>query len=160
MLRPEPGKASSFNEEQSIPFNWNVHLLGSASKIMAEEELGINIWDPNPYLHVYVGEGIRLDEIEIPDGVEVLEIADLQTRYAKCLASSDRTVRGWSCGHIARLDPYNADSMRKIATMLDDDDIPRRSLRTTRCTSPAVNHVDFRNGKNFGGDPPQCLIRI
>jgi hypothetical protein len=122
VLRPGPGNGSSFNNEQSFTFNWKLHLLGGVSRIMSKEELGSNIWDPSPYLHVYVGDAIKLDEIEIPKGIEVLEIADLQTRYAKCLTSDDRTVRGWSCGHIARLDPYNADSMRKIAIKLDDGD--------------------------------------
>lgn len=89
---------------------------------MSTEELGSNIWDPSPHLHVYVGDEIKLDEIEIPQGVEVLEIADLQSRYAKCMTSKDRGVRGWSCGHVAQLDPYSADSMRRIATLLDDGD--------------------------------------
>jgi hypothetical protein len=122
VLRPGPGKVNSFNNKQSFTFNWNLHLLGGISKSMAKEELGSNIWDPSPYLHVYVGDSIKLDEIEIPKGVEVLEISDLQKRYAKCLNSKDRTVRGWSCGHIAELDPYNAESMRKIVAKLDDDD--------------------------------------
>ena len=52
----------------------------------------------------------------------MLEIADLQTRYAKCLASNDHGVRGWSCGHIVELDAYNLDSMHKIAAKLTDDD--------------------------------------
>jgi hypothetical protein len=122
VLRPGPGKTSTFKKEQSLPFNWNLHLLGGIARHMSTEELGSNIWDPSPYLHVYVGGAIKLDEIEIPQGVEVLEIADLQSRYAKCMTSKNRGVRGWSCGHIAQLDPYNADSMRKIATLLDDGD--------------------------------------
>lgn len=122
VLRPGPGKTNSFKKEQSLPFNWNLHLLGGIARHMSTQELGSNIWDPSPYLHVYVGDAIKLDGIEVPQGVEVLEIEDLQIRYAKCLTGNDRTVRGWSCGHIAELDPYNADSMQKIATKLNDDD--------------------------------------
>jgi hypothetical protein len=89
--------------------------------------LAISEWfstepDPTPYLHVFVGDEIKLDEIDIPKGVEVLEISDLQKRYSKCLTSKDRTVRGWSCVHIAALDPHNADSMRLMVARLDDDD--------------------------------------
>jgi hypothetical protein len=122
VLRPGPGTGGSFNNEKSFTFNWMLHLQGGISRHMSREELGINIWDPSPFLHVYVGDAIKLDEIEIPKGVAVLEIADLQARYAKCLASGDRTVRGWSCSHIARLDSYNAESMRQVADKLDDDD--------------------------------------
>ena len=122
VLRPGPGKTNSFISEKSIAFNWNLHLLGGIAQYMSTRELASNIWDPSPYLHVYVGDAIKLDDLEIPEGVEVLEIADLQARYAKCLTSNDRTVRGWSCGHIARLDPYNAHSMREIVAKLNDDD--------------------------------------
>jgi hypothetical protein len=122
VVRPGPGKGGSFNNEKSFTFNWMLHLLGGISRHMSREELGINIWDSSPYLHVYVGDAIKLDQIEIPNGVAVLEIADLQARYAKCLASGDRTVRGWSCSHIARLDPYNAESMRQVADKLADND--------------------------------------
>jgi hypothetical protein len=120
VLRPAPGKTSSFLKDRTFTFNWNLHLLGGIAKHMSTLEFGSNIWDPNPYLHVYVGDAIKLDEIEIPEGVKVLEIANLQIRYAKCLASSNQTVRGWSCGEIARLDPYDSDAMRKIAARLDD----------------------------------------
>jgi hypothetical protein len=120
VLRPAPGKISSFTWGRSFAFNWNLHLLGGTAKRMSTLEFGSNIWDLNPYLHVYVGDAIKLDGIEIPEGVEVLEIADLLKRYTKCLASSDQTVRGWSCDKIARLDPYDVDSMRTIAVMLHD----------------------------------------
>jgi hypothetical protein len=122
VLRPGPGKGSSLTGEKMFSFNWDVHLLGGISKHMSTFELGSNVWDPNPELYVYVGEAIKLEEIEIPKGVELLEIADLQTRYAKCLASKNRTVRGWCLNDIAHLDRYNRDSMEKVASMLGDED--------------------------------------
>jgi len=120
VLRPAPGKATSFQKKHTVTYNWNLHLLGGISKHMSTLELGNNVWDPNPHLNVYVGGPIKLEAIKIPSGVEVLEIADLQTRYAKSLASGDQTVRGWACGELARLDPHDAKSMRKIAAKLDD----------------------------------------
>ena len=122
VLRPGPGKSGSFNSEQTFAFDWMVHLRGGIARAMSRRELGSSIWDPSPYLHVYDGQAIKLNEIEIPDGVEVFEIADLQNRYIKGLTSNNRTVRGWSCGHIARLNPYDADTMRKIAALLNDHD--------------------------------------
>ncbi|MEX2309587.1 MAG: hypothetical protein WD738_18575 [Pirellulales bacterium] len=102
VLRPAPGKTNSFRNEQSLTFNRNLHLLGGIARHMSTQELGSNIWYPSPYLHVYVGDAIKLDGIEIPKGVEVLEIADLQTRFAKCLISNDRTVRGSTTLSLAR----------------------------------------------------------
>lgn len=122
VLRPGPGKGSSLKGDKLFGFNWDLHLLGGVSKHLSTLELGSNVWDPNPQTYVYVGQEIKLTEIEIPDGVEVLEIADLQTRYAKCLASKEDTVREWCCGSIARLDSYNSDSMEQVARTLDDED--------------------------------------
>jgi hypothetical protein len=122
VLRPAPGRGSSLKGDRDFEFNWKLHLLGGIAAAMSREDLAINIWDPTPYLHVYVGNGIKLDDLEIPDGVEVLEIADLKARYAKCLASTDRAVRGWCCGEIAELDPYDGESMQLIASRIDDHD--------------------------------------
>jgi hypothetical protein len=46
VLRPGPGSGNSFNNKKSFTFNWNLHLLGGISRMMAKEELGSNIWDP------------------------------------------------------------------------------------------------------------------
>jgi hypothetical protein len=118
----DPVQERALKRDRSFSFNWNLHLLGGISKHMSTLHLGSNVWDPNPELYVFVGESIKLDEIEIPDGVDLLEVADLQTRYAKCLASKDRTVRGWCLNDIAQLDPSNLDSMEKVARMLEDED--------------------------------------
>jgi len=120
VLRPGPGETSSFQKEHTFTYNWNLHLLSGIVKHFSTQELASNVWDPDPYLNVYVGDTIKLDAIKIPPGVEVLEIADLKTRYAKSLASSHQSVRGWTCGEIAGLDPYDAQSMRRIAAKLDD----------------------------------------
>ncbi len=122
VLRPGPGAVTTLTRERTFAFSWDLHLLGGIAKGMSKREFGSNIWDPDPHLHVYVGDSIDLDRIEIPEGVEVLEIADLQLLYALGLASSDRTVRGWTCGAIVRLDPYNVEAMRTIAARLDDED--------------------------------------
>lgn len=120
VLHPGPGETHSFNRERQVDFDWRLHLLGGLSKHMATLPLGDQVWDPSPYLHIYVGDRIKLADLDMPPGVEVLELADLQTRYAKALASTDQSVRGWSCGRIASLDPYRRESMQEIARMLAD----------------------------------------
>jgi len=122
ILRPAPGRVSSFNEEQKFVFNWQLHLLGGIAKHMSTRDQGSNVWDPNPEFIIYVGGDIVLDRIEIPENVDVLQLADLKARYEKSLKSTHTDVRGWTCGQIAALDQYDAASMQKIAAMLDDDD--------------------------------------
>ncbi|TWT65926.1 hypothetical protein Pla123a_48370 [Posidoniimonas polymericola] len=122
VIHPGPGETHSFNQERQVEFDWQLHLLGGIAKHMATLPLGSNVWDPNPYLHIYLGDGVELDALRIPAGVDVLELADLQTRYAKALESTDQSVRGWTCGRIASLDPYRRESMQAIARMLNDSD--------------------------------------
>ncbi len=121
ILRPAPGRGSSLNGKQKFVFNWQLNLHGGVAKRMSTRDQGGNVWDSNPELIVYVGGDIVLDMVEIPENVDVLQLADLKTRYEKGLGSTDQTVRGWTCGHIASLDPYDAKSMQKIAEMLNDE---------------------------------------
>jgi len=120
ILRPALGRVSSFNEEQKFFFNWQLHLLGGIAKHMSTRDQGNNVWDPNPEFIIYVGGDIVLDKIEIPENVDLLQLADLKARYEKSLKSTHTDVRGWTCGQIAALDQYDAASVQKIAAMLND----------------------------------------
>lgn len=122
ILRPAPGSVSSFDGKQKFAFSWQLHLLGGVAKNMSTRDQGSNVWDPNPEFIIYVGGDIVLDEIAIPKNVDVLQLADLKARYEKGLKSTHLDVRGWTCGQIAALDQYDAESVKKIATMLNDDD--------------------------------------
>ena len=122
VLRPGPGRVGSFNKERSIAFNWELHLLGGIARIMARDDATGTTWDPCPLVTIYVGGAIKLDEIDIPASVQVMEVADLEQQYAKCLTNDDRSIRGWSCFPLAQLDPYDGKSMQKIAALLETDD--------------------------------------
>ena len=122
VLRPGPGIAHSFNEAQTINFNWNLHLVGGIAKSMTKKDQGANIWSKYPMLTIYVGGDIELGKIKIPKGVTVIELADLEKRYSKGLNSTDITVRGWSTGQLAHLDPYSKSNMEAVAKLLQDDD--------------------------------------
>ena len=122
ILRPAPGRVSSFNEEQKFDFNWQLHLLGGIAKHMSTRDQGSNVWDPNPEFIIYVGGDIVLDKIEIPENLDVLQLADLKARDEKSLKSTHTDVRGRTCGQIAALDQYDAASVQKIAAMLNDDE--------------------------------------
>lgn len=121
ILRPAPGRVGSLDGNKKFIFGWQLHLLGGGAKHMSTRDQGSNVWDPNPELTIYVGGDIVLAMIEIPENVDVLQLADLKARYKKSLKSTHQDVRGWTCGNIAALDPYDAASMQTIGTMLDDD---------------------------------------
>lgn len=120
VLRPVPATTNNFAGDHVFEYSWRLHLLGGIAKHMATRDLGDNIWDPNPHLHVHIGGDIQLMHLEIPKDVEVLEIADLQKRYAKSFGSTDQSVRGWACGELAQLNVYDEKSMKQIAKQLQD----------------------------------------
>lgn len=123
VLRPGPAIAQSFNKSKTINYNWNLHLVGGIAKSLTKKDQGANIWSKHPILTIYVGGDIELDKIKIPKGVTVLELADLEKRYAKGLKSTDITVRGWSMGQLARLDPYSKSNMEAIAKLLKSEEM-------------------------------------
>jgi len=122
VLRPAPATTHNFSGDHVFEYNWQLHLLGGIAKHMSTRDLGENIWDPHPYLHIHVGGKIKLDDIRIPEGVEVLEIADLQSRYAKSFDSTNQSVRGWACGELTQLNVYDDKSMQLVAKQLDDNE--------------------------------------
>ncbi|WP_339731536.1 HEAT repeat domain-containing protein [uncultured Gimesia sp.] len=118
VLRPGPATVSSFNASQTMDYNWSLHLVGGIARAMSQKDQGAQIWSKYPILTVYVAGTIELDKIKIPKDVTLLQLADLEQRYTKGLTSTDITVRGWSAGQLARLDPYSKPSMETIAKLL------------------------------------------
>jgi hypothetical protein len=121
LLQPGPGITHSF-DTQTIPYNWNLHIIGGVSRHLTTLDQGEKIWSKSPTMTVCVGGDIALEKTEIPTGVSVVDLSDLSRRYREALTSTDKTVRGWGAGHLARLDPYNTDNLGAIATLLKDED--------------------------------------
>jgi len=120
VLRPAPGIVYSFNKVKPVPFNWCLHIMGGIARALTTLDKAKCVWSEHPVLTVYVGGDIDLDKIVIPDGVTVVELGDLENRCLKGLESTDKTVRGWGTGVLARLDPYDEESMAAIAKLLSD----------------------------------------
>ncbi len=122
VLRPGPGTAQTFTKGKTVEYDWRIHLNGGIAAHMATRDLGEKIWPTHPILTIRVTDRIDLDSLEIPENVTLLTLADLKSRYAQCLSSSDKTVRGWSCGSLAELDKFDTEIMNQIAAKLDDKD--------------------------------------
>ena len=122
VLRPAPGIVHSFNKAKLIPFNWSLYLRGGIAQHLTTLDKATCVWSKYPVLTVYVGGDIDLDTIKVPDGITVLELSDLRERCLKGLESTDKTARGWGAGVLARLDPYNAESMTAVAKLLGDEE--------------------------------------
>lgn len=122
VLRPGPATTSSFDQTKTMNFNWNLHLVGGIAGSMAKRDKGALIWNKHPMLTIYTGGAIELERLKIPDNVTVLQLSDLQQRYTQGFSSTDRTVRGWSAGHLASLDPYSKQNLAAITKLLQDQE--------------------------------------
>jgi hypothetical protein len=125
VLRPGTGETKSFRGKK-VTYDWLLHIQGGISR---QEEKGTNIWDKHPTMSVFVGcDNVELEKIKIPEGVVVLEVADLTARYLKGLESDDHTVRGYAAYFLAKVDPYNRENAAAVARLLGDEESWVRSM--------------------------------
>ncbi len=128
LLRPAPCVAVSSSRAKTIPYNWNLHIVGGFAPHLTTLDRGNKIWSKHPTMTVCVGRDIDLDKIEVPEGVSIVDLADLSRRYREALASKDENVRGLGAHQLARLDPYDAENLAAVASLLkDEDDWVRRN---------------------------------
>jgi hypothetical protein len=121
VIRPGPATTQTFDGNM-VSYDWQLELIGGISKHMTTLDRGSNIWSKWPTLTVLISNGIELKKIRIPEGVHVIELRDLKKRYREALLSKDKTVRGWGAGRLARLDPYDKQSIETIGGLLSDED--------------------------------------
>jgi hypothetical protein len=125
VLRPGQGETKSFRGKR-IRYDWLLHIQGGISR---HEEKGTNIWDKHPTMAVFVGgDNFELGKIRIPEGVVVLEVADLTARYLEGLESHNHTVRGYAAYFLTTVDPYNRENAAAVAKLLDDEQSWVRSM--------------------------------
>ena len=125
VLRPGQGETKSFRGKR-IPYDWLLHIQGGISR---REEKGTNIWDKHPTMAVFVGgDHVELEKIRIPEGVVVLEVADLTARYLEGLKSDNHTVRGYAAYFLAQVDPCNRENAAAVAKLLCDENDWVRSM--------------------------------
>lgn len=122
VLHPGPGQALEV-QGKALACNWELHLINGIAAHMTTLDKGDLVWSKSPVLTIYVGDGIELKDLKVPEGITLVGPTDLKARYIEAISESeDRTVRGWGCAALARVDPYDADSVRAVGERLDDDD--------------------------------------
>ena len=122
LLRPGPGTAWTFDGKR-VACDWNLRLRGGISKHRATLDHGEEVWPKDPVLTVYIGGGIELEKLQIPDGVTLTETIAASKRVAAGMAaSSDKNVRGWGCSELTDLDCFSDENLKAVAGMLSDKD--------------------------------------
>jgi len=122
VIRPGPGIVDSFRGERRTEFLWHVNVVGGISRRLTEADKGEFVWRPQPTISLYVTDESQLDELNIPEDITLLNVADVSKRTRAGLSSSDQRVRGWGAYKLARLDPYDETNLDAVIRLLDDDD--------------------------------------
>jgi len=122
VLRPGPASCETFGKKR-IPYDWNLHIVGGIARhVHAQGDP--DVWDMYPTITVYIGEGnVQLDELQIPKGLTVLDVADLRARYRRALQSADKESRGYAAYYLAEVDPDHPEIVPAIAPLLEDGDV-------------------------------------
>lgn len=122
LIRPGPSAPIKTFKGIDISYSWELELMGGISKHLTTDDLGDRIWSPYPMLTIYISKEQTLSSLETPPGVTILELSDLKNRYVQGLSSKDDHVRGWGAERLARLDPYDSNSISNIALLLEDEE--------------------------------------
>jgi len=118
---PESEKVSSFDQSQSFAFNCRMHLVGGIASRMTQLNKGDNYWPADPQLTVYASDELDLNKLTIPKQLTLVTLAELKSRYKDGLSSTDQNVAGWGVGYLARLDRFDAEALKMIATTCEGD---------------------------------------
>lgn len=82
VLRPGPIERRAIRDKSLIQFNWELHVIGGIARERATDDIEDLEWQKDPVLTIYIGGGIDLDKLEIPEDV-TLRAASGQSEEAK-----------------------------------------------------------------------------
>lgn len=122
VLRPDIGKVHTFQNDKQFTFHWHLQIFDGIAGHLTTRDKGELVWNKHPRFTIHVGDEIDLGKLEIPKGVTLLDVAELSARARQGIESKDKTVRGWSAGVIAQLDPRDAKNQAAIEKLLKDED--------------------------------------
>ncbi len=122
VIRPGPDKVRGFDGAREFTVHWHLQIFGGIAAHMTTRDRGDQVWPEHPRLTIYVGGNIDLDEILVPGEVTLVGLSELSARARRGTGSTDKSVRGWSAGVIAGLDPYDRENQTAIEALLVDDD--------------------------------------
>lgn len=122
VLLPGPGRAKTF-QEQELPCDWEIEICGGISAHLTTVDSGRLVWPASPRLTIYVSDRIKSDDLRIPVDANVVDQQELKRRLRKAITDSkDQSVRGWGCGVLAAVDPWDVDSVKVLGERLADGD--------------------------------------
>lgn len=148
VLKPAPGKTTTFHKKP-VSLNWQLDLPNRwILKLDRPADPSHLVWNNRPVLTVYVGDEIRLDQIAFPKNVRVVQVAELQKRFAKALQpETPYHITGIAADNISALDRFDAKAMRRVVGMLSHEKLAVRNhaaravARFGATAKPAIEQI-------------------
>lgn len=114
-LRPAPCNIWSGLGKESIPCTWSLAECNYDSFEGCKEALG-----DGRIVTIYVDDNLCPADLQIPTGIEVVSTEQLKERYRAALAHPNPQVRSFAMNLLVSSDPYDSESARQIAQLLDN----------------------------------------
>ena len=99
-----PGDGPLNKAEKDAAYDWMLHVVAGIAKGRIDHFQLEKVEDVHPTLTVYVTDRIDLDALEIPEGVTLVQTADLRSRYEDALESGTENERKAAQRLLDRLD--------------------------------------------------------
>ncbi len=114
------GKASSYD--------WRLKV-NQGNWASVPEELSKLVPQALPTITVFVGGGIDLERLRIPEGITLVGVDELRERYRQGLLSREKYVRQVAVHQLAEVDPYGKQSAAAVERLLTDEKLRKSAER-------------------------------
>jgi len=127
VLMPDAGGTRSF-EGKGVAYDWRLFAPSGILLAMAKEDGGSGLYPTHATLTVHVdGEGLALDDLELPANVTLLGPRDLLERYVAALGAKEEFRRATAVGCLREVS-FLPEAIEVLRRALDDE---AKVVRTT-----------------------------
>jgi hypothetical protein len=136
------------SKAKNQPYTWRLHIVnGIAASRFTDVPNQNEFYDVEPALYVYAGKNIQLNQLIIPDGMNVLGEDDLRTRYRKVIETASPRVLEFTLPMLASLNVHHLEDAQMIAKFLND--------KNERISSSALRSI-----KQYGSEAKPLISEL
>ncbi len=117
-LKRPPGVGEAAREYACI---WTIVYEGEYGSAKSWNfQVGKQSLSEHPTMTIYVGSGVKLDEVEVPPGVVLIHMGDMLQRYTEGLDCENDWIRQYASALILKMGPFVKDAPKIAIRMLAD----------------------------------------
>lgn len=122
-LLPGKGEMETPIEKLEIAFVWKMQIVEGIVKatILRHPDAQL-VWPAEPAIYIFVDNGrIRLDEIQVPVGLEIESVDKLIENHRKAIDECHDQVRGSAIHNLGQIVPFESNAMEIVMNQLNSD---------------------------------------